>query len=96
MDGYRDSSGVFASADAEIACVGDDLPDIPIMRAAGLAVAVAERAAGGQGHRALRHGAEGGRGGAREFCEWLLKAAGKWDAIMERYLPDEGARDAHT
>jgi len=56
------------------ACIGDDTPDVPLMRQVGLAVAVADahpdarRAA----HRRTR--LPGGAGAVREVCDWLLAA----------------------
>lgn len=56
------------------ACVGDDLPDVPLMRAVGLACAVADAHAGARraAHLVTRHG--GGRGAVREVCDLLLSA----------------------
>ena len=57
---------------AACACVGDDLPDVPIMRAAALSFAVADA------HRVARRAADvvtrlpGGRGAVREVCDHLL------------------------
>jgi 3-deoxy-D-manno-octulosonate 8-phosphate phosphatase (KDO 8-P phosphatase) len=57
---------------AACACVGDDLPDVPVMRAAALSFAVADA------HRAARRAADivtrlpGGRGAVREVCDHLL------------------------
>jgi len=70
----------------EVAFVGDDLPDLPVMRSVGLAVAVGnatpevQRAA----HHQLRAG--GGRGAVREFAQWLLEARGEWTAQVEQYV----------
>jgi len=72
------------SAD-RMAFVGDDLPDIPIMRRVGLSIAVADA------HELVRDysdwitAAPGGRGAVREVCDALLKACGKWDNLMELY-----------
>ena len=78
--------------------VGDDLPDIPVMRKVALAVAVAGarpeviRAA----HWVTRAG--GGAGAAREIAEKILKAQGKWRGVTARYglwrenTADKGAR----
>jgi 3-deoxy-D-manno-octulosonate 8-phosphate phosphatase (KDO 8-P phosphatase) len=58
----------------ECACIGDDSPDLPLLRQAGFAVAVADahpdvrRAA----HRTTTLG--GGQGAVREVCDWLLNA----------------------
>jgi 3-deoxy-D-manno-octulosonate 8-phosphate phosphatase (KDO 8-P phosphatase) len=57
---------------ASCACVGDDLPDVPVMRAAALSFAVADA------HREVRRAADvvtrrrGGRGAVREVCDHLL------------------------
>jgi 3-deoxy-D-manno-octulosonate 8-phosphate phosphatase (KDO 8-P phosphatase) len=63
----------------EEACayVGDDLPDLPVMRRCGLAVAVANAvdAVKESAHHVTR--ASGGRGAVREFCELVLRAQGK-------------------
>lgn len=67
------------------AFVGDDLPDLPIMKRTGFAIAVADA------HEIVRQRADwttrarGGYGAVREVCEALLKAQGLWDQIMERY-----------
>jgi 3-deoxy-D-manno-octulosonate 8-phosphate phosphatase (KDO 8-P phosphatase) len=72
-------------APEQAAFVGDDLPDLPPMGIAGLAVAVAdahpwvvERA-----HWQTQRG--GGRGAAREVCDLILHAQGKSDAERERW-----------
>jgi 3-deoxy-D-manno-octulosonate 8-phosphate phosphatase (KDO 8-P phosphatase) len=56
------------------ACVGDDAPDVPVMRAAGIAFAVADAHASARAaaHRVTR--AAGGFGAVREVCDALLAA----------------------
>ncbi|HKZ74411.1 MAG TPA: HAD-IIIA family hydrolase [Steroidobacteraceae bacterium] len=58
---------------AECACVGDDLPDVPLMRAVGLAFAVADAhdSALTAAHAVTR--AAGGAGAVREVCDELLR-----------------------
>ena len=69
----------------EVCYVADDLTDLPMLRAVGLAVAAADarpevrRAA----HYVTR--AKGGQGAARELAEKLIKAQGRWPEIMARY-----------
>jgi 3-deoxy-D-manno-octulosonate 8-phosphate phosphatase (KDO 8-P phosphatase) len=59
---------------SECACVGDDVPDIPLMREVGLAFAVADA------HPEARRAAHvvtslpGGQGAVREVCDYLLEA----------------------
>ena len=72
-------------APAQAAFVGDDLPDLPAMRVAGLAVAVANAHPWviEQAHWTTRR--PGGQGGAREVCDLLLHAQGRTDAERERW-----------
>jgi 3-deoxy-D-manno-octulosonate 8-phosphate phosphatase (KDO 8-P phosphatase) len=58
----------------QCACVGDDEPDVPMLRQAGLAVAVADAhpSARSVAHRRTRR--PGGAGAVREVCDWLLAA----------------------
>jgi len=69
----------------EAAYVGDDLPDLPVMLRVGCPVAVADAVAEvrAAAHRVTALG--GGQGAVREVIEWILKAQGRWDAIMARY-----------
>jgi 3-deoxy-D-manno-octulosonate 8-phosphate phosphatase (KDO 8-P phosphatase) len=70
----------------EVAFVGDDLPDIPVMNRAELAVAVADAV---EETRAVAHyvtRAKGGRGAVREVIEIILKSQGRWHDLVEDYL----------
>lgn len=62
---------------AECAFVGDDLPDLPVMKNCGFAVAVANAVdeVKASAHYVTR--ASGGRGAVREFCELVLRAQGQ-------------------
>ncbi len=72
--------------DNEICYVGDDLPDIPPMRCAGFPVAVADAVEEVKGVAVYVTAAPGGRGAIREVAEMILRAQGKWDTLMNRYL----------
>lgn len=72
--------------EAEVAFVGDDLPDIPIMRRVELAVAVADAV---EETRTVAHyvtRARGGRGAVREVIEMILRSQGRWNDLVEGYL----------
>lgn len=75
------STGIDTTA---MAYVGDDLPDLPVMKQVGLAVAV------GDAHEIVRRQAHvvtqapGGRGAVREISEAILKAQGRWDDLIKR------------
>jgi 3-deoxy-D-manno-octulosonate 8-phosphate phosphatase (KDO 8-P phosphatase) len=61
---------------AACAFVGDDLPDLEVMRRCGLAVAVANAVEAVKGAAHYVTHAHGGRGAVREFCELVLRAQG--------------------
>jgi 3-deoxy-D-manno-octulosonate 8-phosphate phosphatase (KDO 8-P phosphatase) len=65
--------------DEEICYVGDDVVDIPLLRRAGLAVAVADAVEEAKHHSHLVTNRAGGRGAVREVIEMIMKAQGKWD-----------------
>lgn len=70
----------------ETAYVGDDLIDLPAMMLCGYAVAVADAVAEVREQAAFVTAAAGGRGAAREAIEHVLKAQGKWDEVIDRYV----------
>jgi 3-deoxy-D-manno-octulosonate 8-phosphate phosphatase (KDO 8-P phosphatase) len=72
--------------EGEVAYLGDDLPDIPLARRAGLAVCVAD---GAPELAAICHFTTrrlAGRGAAREVVELILKAQGRWDEAVPQAL----------
>jgi 3-deoxy-D-manno-octulosonate 8-phosphate phosphatase (KDO 8-P phosphatase) len=71
---------------AEVAFVGDDLPDLGVMRRVGLSASVANAAAEARRASAVHLTKRGGAGAVREFCELLLRARGDWDAQVEAYV----------
>ncbi len=70
----------------QVACIGDDLPDLPLMLRCGLAVTVPEAP------EELRHRAHyvtrlpGGGGAVRELCELVMRSQGTWEDMLARYL----------
>lgn len=68
-----------------IAYIGDDIPDLSIMKAVGLPIAVADA------HEVIIEisyivtSAKGGAGAIREICEAILKAQKHWDLVIERF-----------
>lgn len=79
-------------APEEAAFVGDDFPDMGVLRVVGLPVAVGNAVAEVKDIATVVLTRTGGHGAVREFCELLLKARGEWDAICERYVA-ERSRD---
>jgi 3-deoxy-D-manno-octulosonate 8-phosphate phosphatase (KDO 8-P phosphatase) len=64
--------------DEEVAYVGDDLPDLPLLDRAGLAVAVADAVLEVKRVAHYVTAARGGEGAVREVVELILKSQGKW------------------
>jgi len=73
----------------EVAYIGDDLPDLPPMRFAGFAVAVANAVEEVKQQADFITTRPGGKGAVREVIEYILKGTGKWRDLMARYLPSE-------
>jgi len=69
-----------------IAYIGDDLLDIPIVRRAGFGVSVANGVDELKGCAHYTTSKTGGGGAVREIIEYILKNTGQWSALMERYL----------
>ena len=69
----------------QVAFIGDDLPDLPPMRIAGLAVAVANAHPWVAEQAHWQTSKSGGLGAAREVCDLILHAQGKSDAERERW-----------
>jgi len=72
--------------DAQVCYVGDDVVDVPLLRRAGLAVAVADAVEEAKAHSHIVTKNRGGRGAVREVIELILKSQSKWDEAMSRYL----------
>lgn len=70
----------------QVGYMGDDVVDLPILRACGFSATVAD------GHDEVKARVDhvtkrgGGRGGVREVCELILRAQGKWQATLAEYL----------
>ena len=75
-------------SDQEVAYVGDDIIDLPVMRRCGLAIAVpnARKEVRDEAHVVVDH--PGGDGAARDAIEYILRAQGKFEQILEKYLTE--------
>lgn len=92
FDGIRDKAVALEQIVAQvgldkhqIAFIGDDLPDLSIMKRVGVAVAVGDASAAVREKAAMVTTAFGGSGAVREVCEAILEAKGLWQTIMERF-----------
>ncbi len=74
-------------APENIAYIGDDLPDLPVIQYAGFGVAVANAIDEVKQYADFVTTRPGGRAAVREVIEHILKNTGKWQELTKRYLP---------
>lgn len=72
----------------EVAMIGDDIPDLAVMRRVGLKAAVGNATAPVVAIADWQATKLGGHGAAREFCDALLAARGVLDDVIERYVQE--------
>jgi 3-deoxy-D-manno-octulosonate 8-phosphate phosphatase (KDO 8-P phosphatase) len=75
----------------EVAFVGDDLADLPVLRRVGLPIAVANAVADVKAVAKYVTRASGGHGAVREVVELLLRGRGEWADILQRYFAEQPA-----
>lgn len=87
FEGILRTEGITAN---EVAFVGDDVIDLPVMRNCGFAIAVANARpeVKREAHYVTTHG--GGDGAARDAVEYILKAQGKWKKVVDEYVFERG------
>jgi 3-deoxy-D-manno-octulosonate 8-phosphate phosphatase (KDO 8-P phosphatase) len=73
-------------ADDEVAYIGDDIVDIPVMSRVGLAFAVGDAEEYVKESAHLVSARDGGKAAVREIIDYLLKAKGKWAAVTAKYF----------
>jgi 3-deoxy-D-manno-octulosonate 8-phosphate phosphatase (KDO 8-P phosphatase) len=82
-ESLRDELGL---RNEQIAYVGDDVVDLPILRQVGLAIAVQDAHPLVKQHTHWQTQQPGGRGAAREICELIMQAQGTLDKAFEKFL----------
>jgi 3-deoxy-D-manno-octulosonate 8-phosphate phosphatase (KDO 8-P phosphatase) len=101
FEGSRDKAGhldqleqMLDVADEQVAVMGDDLPDLPMLARAGFAACPADAAPEVAAACHFVCGSAGGRGAVREFAELLLKAQRRWQEQLDRLAPrQDGASE---
>jgi 3-deoxy-D-manno-octulosonate 8-phosphate phosphatase (KDO 8-P phosphatase) len=78
----------FGATPEEAAFVGDDFPDLAVLRIVGLPVAVSNAVPEILRECDVHLARAGGHGAVREFAELLLKARGEWDDVVDRYVAE--------
>ena len=85
LESYLDIKQKTGLLDSQIAYIGDDIIDVPVMRRVIFAAAPADALieAKNAAHYVTSHA--GGRGAVREVCDLILKGRGLWDEVAARY-----------
>lgn len=82
---YRRMLKDFRVRDEEVCFIGDDLPDIPLIRQAGLGVAVRDAVPEARKAADYVTRCRGGEGAVREVVELILKTKGLWSKILKNF-----------
>lgn len=82
---YRQLVKKYFLSDSEIAYIGDDIVDIPLLQRSGFSIAVADADKEVKAIAMMTTKKGGGRGAVREVCDFLLKAKGLWKDIIDEY-----------
>ncbi len=83
---YEQIKETLALQDEEVAYIGDDVVDIPLLRRVGLPVTVADASEDVRAFSMIVTGNRGGRGAVREITDLILKAKGFWEEIINDYI----------
>jgi len=89
LNAYQTLKDKYLLKDSEIAYIGDDLPDITLMNRVGVSAAPADCIAVVREYADYNCKHNGGNGAVREFCEYLMKQKGQYEAVLKSFI-DEG------
>jgi 3-deoxy-D-manno-octulosonate 8-phosphate phosphatase (KDO 8-P phosphatase) len=90
LDAYLDILGAEHLTDVEVAYMGDDLPDLPVLARVGLSAAPSDAAREVRGRVNWVSSNAGGRGAVRDLVELVLAAQGRWDGLVRLYAEGGG------
>lgn len=86
LPAYEDLKQKLNLKDNQICYMGDDLPDLPLLRRAGLGITVPNAPRIMQDNSMWVTSASPGHGAVREACELIMNAQGTYQAILDSYL----------
>lgn len=86
LPAYEELKQITGFSDGQIAYVGDDVVDLPVMTKVGLAIAVQDAHSLTKQHAHWVTPSDGGRGAAREVCELIMDAQGTLQSALQHYL----------
>ena len=85
---FNEILGKLALTSEEVAYVGDDVVDLPILRQVGFSATVADAVDDVKPFVDMVTKHDGGRGAVREVCDFILKKSGRWSAVTRHYFED--------
>lgn len=83
---YEQILAITGFTDEQIAYVGDDVVDLPILLRVGCSFTVSDACADVKPHVDYITSCAGGCGAVREICDMLLRESGRWDELTARYF----------
>ncbi len=86
LPAYSTLKQTLGLTDEQIAFMGDDLIDLPVLRRVGLAITVPQAPNVMHQYVHLTTKQKGGKGAVREICDMLMQAQGTYDAMLQSYL----------
>jgi 3-deoxy-D-manno-octulosonate 8-phosphate phosphatase (KDO 8-P phosphatase) len=94
LDAYEQIIADLHIGDEQVAYMGDDVVDLPVLARAGLSAAPADARDEVRALVDWVSQARGGDGAARDLIEVILRAQGKWEAVLREYVRETpvGAR----
>ena len=88
MEPYLEILDKTGLSDEEVAYVGDDVVDLPVLSRVGFSATVCDAVEDIKPYVDYITERPGGRGAVREICDLLLKQSGRWASVAGRYFPD--------
>jgi 3-deoxy-D-manno-octulosonate 8-phosphate phosphatase (KDO 8-P phosphatase) len=82
---YRHLIEKYSVDSGEVAYIGDDIVDLPLLKSSGFSVAVADASVEAKDAAMMITKNRGGRGAVREVCDFLLRAQGLWEGMIDEY-----------
>ena len=92
IEAYDEIVGDIGLNDEEVAYMGDDIVDIAVLTRVGLSAAPADAVPEVRERVHWLAPSSGGAGAARDLLELILRAQGRWDAIVRSFTPEEAGR----
>lgn len=85
LDSFKDLCEELGVSANQVAYIGDDLPDLPVMKRVAVPIAVADAAEEVRAIAKYVTRYPGGYGAVRDAIEWLCKEMNLWESVLERF-----------